>query len=415
MLARLRTRWGPFRRIFPLKLSGFFLLAGGCWIFYYYGQVKEDVILKMASLTFIAIAMLLVLMVIEAAWATYRWWRHEKEMLPSELTALLVGLPARLNLTRRPPMRPLVEVNWRWLDPEPVEVSWSLEAGEAFEEFTFPRRGQVHSVEREFEIADVLGFACIRFRSKQILRCDVLPTPQALDRSAFVTSFHTGEDLADLRGEPVGDRVDMRQYAAGDPPKLLLWKLYARTGKLMVRQSERAVSPTPRTCAYLVSGPQDEIAAGLMRSILESGLLGQGWRFGADGNQGHCSVVEEALTFLARSGNPGHSCGLAAFLEQASRDGFSGCLVILPSQPGAWMDAVRQAVPGRALKVSLAAAPGFFRSHQEPASWHKWIFTTPALEVTGEPEQVLRNLADVSHERWLYQPAQQGFVRFGGR
>jgi hypothetical protein len=415
MLARLRSRWGPLRRAFPLKLSGLFLLAGAAWIFYYYGQVKEDVILKMASLTLIAVAVLLILLVSEAGWATYRWWRRERQTLATELSALMVGQPAQLPLSRRPPWRPLVEINWRWLQPEPVEVRWSSEGGQAFEEFTFPRRCQVYQVEREFEISDVLGFACVRFRSRQPLRCDVLPVPQPLNRSAFVTSFCHGEDVADLRGEPVGDRVDMRQYAAGDPPKLLLWKLYARTGKLMVRQSERAVSPTPRTCAYLVAGPQDEVAAGLMRSILESGLLGHGWRFGADGSQGHCTQVDEALTFLARSGNPKVKCDLGAFLEQAHRDGFSGCLVALPSQPGAWMKELRQAVPGRALKISLAAAPGFFRANKLPPAWHKWVFSTPPLEAVGEPEQVLRDLADVSHERWLYHPSQHGFVRFGGR
>ena len=67
-----------------------------------------------------------------------------------------------------------------------------------------------------------------------------------------------------------------------DSPRLILWKVYARTRRLFVRTSERALEAAPRTCAYLVADPQDEAAATLARTVLERGLLGDRWRFGAD-------------------------------------------------------------------------------------------------------------------------------------
>ncbi len=420
-----------FLRIFPLKLSGFFLLLGAGVLLYYFGFLQQDLILLMASVVLLVVACLSVLLVCEAAFATHRWWRAISLELPAQLTPLLAGVPGRMTLLRRPPWRPLVEVSWRWIEPTRVETRWSRGPdGDAYEEFTFDHRCLIYRVEREFEISDVLGFACIRFRRVQDLRFQVLPAPRPLDRSAFVTSFHGGDDLPDPRGEPVGDRVDMRQYAAGDPPKLMLWKLYARTGKLMVRMPERAISPTPRTCAYLVAGPQDEAAAGLMRSILESGVLGPSWRFGADGNQGHCETVDEAMTFLARSGNVslkgGWQVELRSFLAQAAKDGFNGCLVALPSVPGKWLDDVRGAARVSGIEVSWAVAPANVTTEVKriplvkpsPAWWDKvkpWLLTIPAAQQPGEPEKVLQGLAGLGKERWIYKQAAQGFVRYGGK
>jgi hypothetical protein len=422
---RVRPALARAKRIFPLKLSGIFLLVGALIMLYYFGLRQQDLLLLMASVVLLAVATMDILFTCVLAALTYRWWKRESETLPSELSPLLSGVPGRINLNRRPPWWPLVEVTWRWIEPDFVEVSWHRDEQGAYEQFLFHQRCLITGIEREFQIADVLGFASVSFRWKQNLQLQVLPQPQALNRSAFVTSFHGGDDLSDPRGEPVGDRVDMRQYAAGDPPKLLLWKLFARTGRLMVRMPERAVSPTPRTCAYLVAGPQDEAAAGLLRSILESGVLGQGWRFGADGNQGHCNNVGEALTFLARSGNlslAGRSdVALRAFLSQAAKDGFNGCLVVLPSAPGPWIEEVKQAARVSGIEVSWAVAPGSLggpASREWPNWWKRiqpYILSTPRHQQPGEPEKVLQGLAGLGKERWIYQPSQHGFIRYGGK
>jgi len=407
-------------RLFPVKLTGIFLLSGAGLLLVYFGFLQQDLILLMASLVLTLVALLDILLVCLAAFLTHRWWRFTQKLLPLEISPLLTGIPGRLPLARRPPWLPLVEVKWRWLQPSQVEVSWGKDYEGCFEQFTFPHRGMISKVEREFEVCDILGFASVKLRYTQPLQLQILPQSQPLDRRTFVSSLHGGDDMSDPRGEPVGDRVDMRQYAAGDPPKLLLWKLYARTGKLMVRQSERAVSPTPRTCAYLVAGPQDEAAAGLARNILESGLLGAGWRFGADGNQGHCQNIDEALLFLARSGNQPTEVGLRGYLEQAAKDGFNGCLVILPSQPGPWLDEVAHSARVRNVDVSFAAAPGYIEPDATPRPpwWNRlrpYLFSTPRNQLPGEPEAVLRRLSGVGKERWLYVPAQRGFVRYGGK
>lgn len=423
---RIKPRLAMAWRVFPVKPAGLLILAGATVLLVYFGLMQQDLILLMTSVVVAVVAVLDIVLVCLTAVLTHRWWREADSGLPSEISALLVNAPGRLRLLRRPPWLPLVEVSWRWLAPKGVEVRWGTDAEGAYEEFVFRQRCLVNTVEREFEISDVLGFASIRLRRKQTLLLQVLPAPLPLDRRTFVTAFHGGDDISDPRGEAIGDRVDMRQYAAGDPPKLLLWKLYARTGRLMVRQSERAISPTPRTCAYLVAGKLDETSAGLMRTILESGLLGTGWRFGADGNEGFCSKVDEALMFLARSGNLMQQNriepGLRGYLQQAARDGYNGCLVALPSLPGKWIDEIRSAARVSGIEITFVASPAGILGGQKPRPLPHWwkkvspmVFSVPLQFQSGEPEEVLKQLAGVGKERWIYLPAQQGFVRYGGR
>lgn len=424
--ARVQPRLAMAWRLFPVKPAGLVILGGATLLLVYFGLMQQDLILLMTSMVVAVVAVLDILLVCLTAWLTHWWWREAESGLPAEISPLLVNAPGRLRLLRRPPWLPLVEVNWRWLAPRGVEVTWGTDAEGAYEEFVFRQRCLVDGIEREFEICDVLGFASIRLRRKQALLLQVLPAPLPLDRRTFVTAFHGGDDISDPRGEAIGDRVDMRQYAAGDPPKLLLWKLYARTGRLMVRQPERAIAPTPRTCAYLVAGKLDETSAGLMRTILESGLLGTGWRFGADGNEGFCSKVEEALMFLARSGNLSQQnrmeLGLRAYLQQAARDGYNGCLVALPSLPGKWIEEIRNAARVSGIQLTFVASPAGLLSSQKarpvPDWWKKvspMVFSVPLQFQSGEPEEVLKQLAGVGRERWIYLPAQHGFVRYGGK
>jgi hypothetical protein len=189
----------------------------------------------------------------------------------------------------------------------------------------------------------------------------------------------------------VGDRVDMRQYVRGDAPRTILWKVFARTRRLMVRVPERALAARPRVCSYLVGGPADEPAAALARVVLEKNLLGQDWRFGSDGESGHESRVDSALQRIAKSGNllrqgePPDAGQLKAYLEQARCDGYAQCLLLLPPKLGSAQRAdeiarlVAQA--GMAVTVCLAVdgveapAPSsrlrsllFFRSPDSPCT-----------------------------------------------
>ncbi|MGE0496140.1 MAG: DUF58 domain-containing protein [Vulcanimicrobiota bacterium] len=362
--------------LFPLSAGGVLLALVLAYGIYFEGLKRADMVVLVASASIAVAGLVTLLMVSGFAITTARRWR---EQVRSEgPTRLVVGAPSWTGLVFRPLWLPFVEVSWEC--HYPLRIETDLRKGpEGLVEVLIPaRRCLVDRLERRVRVRDVLGVASISWQKVQTGPIEVLPEAGRLEVDTLVQSLFAGDDLPDPAGEPMGDRVDMRRYSPGDPPRLILWKVYARTRKLMVRVPERAVVTQPRTCAYLVAGPGDENCAALMRSVIERDLLGQGWRFGADGSTEPSGLREEALRMLARSGNPevksGH--GLESFLSQAHADGFGSCLVVVPPRVGAWSDKVAAAIRNARLGLTvLSAAPPAGQSQAQ--SWEKLLMYEP--------------------------------------
>ena len=184
------------------------------------------------------------------------------------------------------------------------------------------------------------------------------PRTGHLRNLAVLEGLTAGEELSDPRGGPFGDPIDMRRYAHGDSPRLILWKIFARSRKLLVRVPERALAARTRTCAYLVAGPGDEASAALARAVVEQGLLGEGWRFGADGSAEAAHTAAGALDALVASGNAatGAPGDLTGFLRRAEQDGFAHCVLFLPPRPGGWLEPTAAAVRATRLRPLLLTA-----------------------------------------------------------
>jgi hypothetical protein len=278
-------------------------------------------------------------------------------------------------------------VAWTWEEPGSVRVL-APARGDYLETVVPGKRGVYPRVVRKVSVGDVLGLTSLSWREAEEADLSVLPFRGALDQMTLLEGLAAGEDLSDPRGDPYGDRVDMRQYAPGDSPRLILWKSYARTRKLLVRVNERALTARPRSCAYLVAGKGDEAGAGLMRVILERGFLGESWRFGADGSANYACNLADALHLLTQSGNhpADGGTGLPDFLAQAEKDGYSACLLILPPAEGPWVGPVLDAVLKTRLRLHLyAALDGTPDGLQLEPRWRRWVLrsagdATDALE-----------------------------------
>lgn len=345
--------WSAAADAFPLTPAGVALLALCALGFWVLGVQRADLVLLLASTAVAAVVLLTAFTVLLAALATRRRWRTNPA--PGQpVLGLETGFSGRTGLRLALPPVPFVEITWEWLRPPGVEVNLARVGPLVAEEACPRRRCLVEGVTRRLQVRDVLGATCISWKEEAPVRVRVLPSRGPLSDAVLLASLIGGDEVADPWGDAQGDRVEMRRYGPGDPARHILWKTYARSRKLMVRIPERALIPRPRACAYLVRGPGDEAGAALARVVLEQGLLGEGWRFGADGSRDPAADLETALDVLARSGNPdGGPCGLAEFLQGAEAQGYQSCLVFVPPSEGPWLAQAQGAARSGRLRLTF--------------------------------------------------------------
>ena len=231
-------------------------------------------------------------------------------------------------------LMPWVHVSWNW--SAPASEVLLHDTSSKHEYCWFWKRGQREQVTRNFQVTDWLGLSKVGFPINSSTSVVILPHYGHLTTIEPLRRPTPGEDLSDPRGAPMGDRIDMRQYVKGDSPRNIMWKIYARTRRLMVRIPERAVSIQPKICLYLHCNEHDEAAAATARLLIEQGTVGQNWLFASNGFSGHRTQSQQALLAIAQSGDVAATSSsgtqLATFLAEAGQAGFTQCLLVLPAR-----------------------------------------------------------------------------------
>ncbi|HPS79421.1 MAG TPA: DUF58 domain-containing protein, partial [Thermoanaerobaculaceae bacterium] len=323
------------RGLFPLTWPGVLVTAAAVASFILLGVNHLDLVVLAAAGLGLLLLLLLVLLVTVCSVVVHL--RVKRAPGPEALRLESGGPQPTGWVLPVPRWLPLVEVEWTWSWPPEISVIARPTHGRTREEVVPARRGEWPGLGRRLVVRDLTGLAAISWTVPAPTHVRVEPSRGALDQLTLLDTLAGGEELSEPRGAPLGDRVDMRQYTHGDSPRLILWKVYARTRKLLVRIPERAVTARPRACAYLVAGDGDEATAGLARVLAERGVLGDNWWFGADGTQRVASDARGALDVLVlsglagerRSGRRRHASGgaaetaVGAFLSRAEQAGFS--------------------------------------------------------------------------------------------
>jgi hypothetical protein len=238
---------------------------------------------------------------------------------------------------------PLLRLQLQWRQPSAVRARLEVREGRLSEEIIPEERAWCEEVERVLIVGDVLGLArvILRWQAPQVVR--FCPDRGGVKGLQLLQQLIPGDEQGHPDGRRAGDLLEMRGYGPGDPLKHVLWKTWARTGRLLVRTPEQALSPCDKTLAYFVAGPADEPSAGITRAVLESGGLGAEFLFAADGGTPTASVPE-AIEQLVRSRTEraqGGS-GLGSFLAEGESRGLRACLLFVPARLGPWLERVEQ-------------------------------------------------------------------------
>ena len=354
------------------------------------GQV--DLIVKSVGLGGLAICIMDVLTVLAAGlWLRLAPARAES-LDPLELeTGKPVFSGFRLGIVSWAPLLHF-DVSWR----EPVGVGAVLRdvgLGQA-EEIQPHERALTSAFVRRVIVRDWFGLARIRFdkRVRRPIRC--LPSCGLAHRFELIEQYMPGDVIGHPRGVPKGDLVEMRRYVSGDPIKLVLWRAFARTQQLMVRQPELSVMPTDRMLAYLVAAAGDEPAAGIARSALEAQALGPQVIFMADGAVDAARTRAEGIDQIVRSiGHRGRGASdLDRFLSRGASEGTSAAFLFVSPRPGPWLDRVCAAIKSHPGPFRAVIGVDGIRRDSNVRRWSRWLFEPVGDQVASASE--LRRVQD---------------------
>lgn len=282
---------------------------------------------------------------------------------------------------------PLIGVELSWASAKDATVRLVTRRLRMVEEVKAAGRMSASRVERRFVVGDVAHLARVRFVRGRDESIKVRPAQGAWRPDPMARPV-SGDQLEHPDGKPEGELIEIRRYSPGDPLKFVLWKLYARTGQLVVRSPERSLSTTRATRAYFVAGPDDEASAGLARAWIEGGGLGLGSAFGADGREGSAGSIEDAMDRLVHSAEARDRGGaeLGAFLDEGKRTNARGGLLFVPAAPGAWLARTASAIAVRRGPFQVfVGADGLGRGHAR--GWASRLLTRrdagPGVDVAG--------------------------------
>lgn len=291
------------------------------------------------------------------------------------------------------PWLPLMTLEWTVTAPDAITTQnrFDPDIGFVDEEITPVRRCRSKEVTRLFTLRDVLGLARFSWRSTQPMRLQVLPQIGRIRSLPVLRSMDAEDGIPSPVGLPEGDRMEIRRYATGDSVRNIMWRVYARNRHLNVRLPEKSVFHAERTLAYLVTGPNDEAAAGVARFALTHGALGSPWIFGADGSDETAASVAASLPLIAGSRTTGMavSYGLDAFLANAGQH--SACIIFAPATPGPWTSALKLTLARHAGPFSVVFATDGLRS-DAPEPWWRRILMTQLNSQSGSTTSQLQTL-----------------------
>lgn len=374
--ARLARALGLVRDAFPLTPAGVVLALFGAIVYFELAEKEADFVLLGFGLTAMGLVALALVFVLLNAALLHFTLRNKAVGLPESLT---VGLEAETDF-RCSRFRGLAisEVTFDWAEPSAVAVRL-LPDGAHFRELVTPlERGRFTTVVRRFTVQDVFGFSRVRFRHAWDTTLRIQPVPGRADLTLAIRRA-TDDGYSHPSGQPRGELVEMRRYAAGDPVRHILWKVFARSRKLMVREPERAIAPKPAMVGFFVAGENDEPSASTARLFLEEGLLGADFVFAAEGAARPTSDVDEAIEQVIESHafRRSGADSLAPLLRSVDRGRLDNLVVFAPATDGAWVDKLLGAAKRLPLPPTVVMTVDGQLERRPPRRLSRFFFRRP--------------------------------------
>ncbi|MCB0347091.1 MAG: DUF58 domain-containing protein [Bdellovibrionales bacterium] len=132
----------------------------------------------------------------------------------------------------------------------------------------FPHRGFWTLDHLSLSLRDALGFTEISWEMPAEVGVEVSARNIQIRSLPIVAASSRSGDTLDQAKERAGDLFDIKQYDPSDGVKRILWKVYAKTGAVVVRRPEPAIIPEGEVAVYLIANRNDDHVAGALQSYL---------------------------------------------------------------------------------------------------------------------------------------------------
>lgn len=265
-------------------------------------------------------------------------------------------------------------------------------------------RGRFSALHRRMTVEDIFGITRVSFVMKQCAEIEIKPEKTHFEQMLFMTSSSGLEGYSHPNGDPKGDLVEMRRYQAGDPLRLVLWKVYARSRQLVVRTPEPTITQQSELFVYFISGKEDESSAAVARALLAANdMEGSNLIFSAAGSKRIAKNLNEGVSDLIDSAAMRTTgCDLTAIAPFVDKNLLSRTFLLVPNVLGHWFDEVKRFVEQYRIRptfiVSLDSRAARAK-HDKVRGWKRLFCVTReeerALASLDEVYRVLRPLGDV--------------------
>ena len=317
----------------PLSAAGLVIVPLLFWARQRFGITQQDQIVLVATTVGLVAIATLALMVLATA-IRLKVWRITQDFEPIQMIS---GIPSQTDFKLPIALRnPFIVSKANWQSPQMTNSRFVFKGFKVTEEATAEKRGYSEAIIRTFVLSDFLGLCKISLTQKVAASATIEPNQGRAASVQLISQLQAGDTIPHPEGKPQGDLIEMKNYGAGDPLKLVLWKQYARTGRLLVRSHERSIAETERIAVAFVAGDQDEANAGVAFAMLDNQCFGTEFTFCADGATAPTNVRSEAKFQIIRSaGTDVPASSLSRIFEQGKENNL---LLFVPAKVGPWID-----------------------------------------------------------------------------
>ncbi|MBL7662059.1 DUF58 domain-containing protein, partial [bacterium] len=139
----------------------------------------------------------------------------------------------------------------------------------------FPHRGKWTVDHLRISLRDRLGLTQQSWKVYTPSEFKIIAAQKPIPSLPIAFSQSQEGDTPEDTRERSGEHFDIKPYAPSDGVRRLLWKTYARSGELFVRQPEPALFPEGEVAVFVVANKDEDYVVGAFMSYLEQLRLAQ--------------------------------------------------------------------------------------------------------------------------------------------